>query len=78
MSADRLQLTKDRLTAYYQAELAILAGQEYRIGSRSLRRADLPEVRKAIAELERQVQLLEDQVAGNTSKRARRIVLRDI
>jgi len=78
MSVDRLQLAKDRLTAYYQAELAILSGQEYRIGSRTLRRADLPEVRKAINALERQVQQLEDVATGSTANRARRVVLRDI
>lgn len=79
MSTDRLQLAKDRLAAYYVAELAILEGtQEYKIGSRTIRRADLPEVRKAIIALEKQVQQLEDQASGNTSKRARRVVLRDI
>lgn len=78
MSADRLQLTKDRLTAYYAAELAILSGQEYRIGARTLRRADLKEIRTAVNALEKQVQELEDQIAGNISKRVRRVVLRDI
>lgn len=78
MSTDRLQLTKDRLAAYYAAELAVLSGQEYRIGTRSLRRADLPEVRKAINALEAQVQQLEDAASGNTANRAKRVVLRDI
>lgn len=44
--------TQARLDAYLAAELAILQGQEYRIGSgygaRQLRRADLSEVRAQI------------------------------
>lgn len=78
MSADRLQLAKDRLNAYYEAELAILSGQEYKIGSRTLRRADLKEVRAAINALERQVQELEALQNGNTTARARRVIIRDI
>jgi uncharacterized membrane protein len=78
MSTDRLQKAKDRLNAYYEAELAVLSGQEYRIGSRNLRRADLQEIRSAINELEKLIQQLEDQASGNTANRTRRVVLRDI
>ena len=78
MSTDRLQLAKDRLAAYYQAEMAVLTGQEYTIGSRSLKRADLAQIRSAIKELEGHVQMLEAQASGSTASRARRIVLRDI
>lgn len=79
MAAERLELAKQRLQQYYEAELAVLSGtQEYRLGSRTLRRADLKEIRSAISALERQVQQLEAQVNGNTSSRARRVVLRDI
>lgn len=41
-----------RLQAYLDAEAKILAGQTVRFGDRELRRADLVEVRKAIAELQ--------------------------
>jgi polyhydroxyalkanoate synthesis regulator phasin len=78
MSTDRLQKAKDRLNAYYEAELAILAGQEYRIGTRTLRRADLKEIRSAINELEKLVQRLEAQASGDTTARTRRVVIRDI
>lgn len=78
MLEERLEKVKERLNAYYEAELAILAGQEYRIGSRTLRRADLQEIRAAIASLERQVQMLERQINGGTSARTRRVVLRDL
>jgi hypothetical protein len=74
MSVNRLIKAKERLNAYYEAELAVLSGQEYRIGTRSLRRADLQQIRTAINELERLVQQLE----GSTANRVKRVVLRDI
>jgi len=79
MTNTRLQLVKERLQAYYQAEMAVLTGQEYRIGTRAMRRADLSEIRKAINELEKQVQDLEAQtIGGSRSNRARRVVIRDL
>ncbi len=41
-----------RLAEYYLAESAILRGQEYEIGDRRLKRADLAEIRRAIDDLE--------------------------
>ena len=41
-----------RLNAYYNAEMAVLTGQSYQIGTKRLTRADLSEIRKAIGELE--------------------------
>jgi len=35
----------DMLTLYIQAETAVLAGQEFTLGDRRLRRADLAEIR---------------------------------
>ncbi len=51
--SERLDKVKARLEAYYEAELAILSGQEYSIGSKSLKRADLGHIRAAIKELEK-------------------------
>lgn len=48
MSSD----TAQRLQAYKTAESKVLAGQEVRFGGRSLRMADLSEIRSAIAQLE--------------------------
>lgn len=45
----------DRLAAYLAAELAILGRQSYTIGDRSLTMADLSEVRRAIAALQKEV-----------------------
>lgn len=76
---ERLTRAKTRLDAYYNAEIAILSGQEYRIGTRSLTRADLGEVREAIKELEALITELEYQAQkGGGKRRAYRITLRDL
>lgn len=71
----RLERYKERLTMYYQAEEAVLLNQEYKIGTRSLRRADLSTIREAIEELESQIAALES--TGGKNK-AFRILPRDI
>jgi benzoyl-CoA reductase/2-hydroxyglutaryl-CoA dehydratase subunit BcrC/BadD/HgdB len=76
--SDRLEKAKARLDAYYEAELAVLAGQEYKIGSRSLTRADLGEIKNAIRDLENLIEELEAQVNGQGRRRAYRITLRDL
>ena len=78
MFDDRIKKTRDRLNAYYEAEVAVLSGQEYSIGSRRLVRADLAQIRQAINELEQQLKRLIDKKNGNVASRTRRIVIRDI
>lgn len=57
----RLERLKSILEQYYECETQILTGaQEYSIGGRRMRRADLPEIRKNIKDLEREVALLEN------------------
>lgn len=60
---------------YYEAEEAVLLNQEYTIGSRSLKRADLSTIRAAIKDLEGQIELLES--SGGKNK-AFRLLPRDI
>ena len=60
---------------YYEAEEAVLLNQEYSIGTRSLKRADLSTIRAAIRELEGQIELLEN--SGGQNK-AFRLIPRDI
>lgn len=55
----KLERLKSRLEAYYKAETAILSGQEYTMGSRSLRRADLKTVQSEIKALEKEIDYLE-------------------
>lgn len=46
------QELSEQTSAWKQALLALASGQEYTIGSRKLRRSDLPEVRKTLEFLE--------------------------
>lgn len=56
----RIETKKKRLQMYYDAEEAILAGaQSYSLGTRSLTRANLSEIRKAIDQLEQEIASLE-------------------
>lgn len=55
---EQLERAKKRLDLYYKAEEAILTGQEYTIGSKRLRRADLADVQAVIKTLEKEVQSL--------------------
>lgn len=56
----RLEILKERLQMYYEAERKIVGGAiEYQIGDRRLRRADLTSLRNAITALEDEISLLE-------------------
>ena len=52
---NRKEMLEKRLDAYYKAEMAVLTGQSYQIGTRKLTRADLSEIRKAIEDLETEI-----------------------
>lgn len=71
---ERLKRLKKRLEMYYEAEEAVLLNQEYTIGTKSLKRADLSAIRAAIKEFESQIEQLE---AGG-KKYAGRFIPRDI
>lgn len=60
---------------YYEAEEAVLLNQEYTIGTKSLKRADLSTIRAAIKELEGQIETLE---ASGGKNKAFRILPRDM
>ena len=55
---EKLERTETRLKLYYKAEEAILTGQEYTMGSKRLRRADLADVQSMIRTLEKEVESL--------------------
>ncbi|RKJ18414.1 hypothetical protein D7X48_18220 [bacterium D16-50] len=69
---ERLERARKRLELYYKAEEAILGGQEYTIGSRRLRRADLGTVQSMIKSLENEVKSLE---SGGKNRAVRAIPL---
>lgn len=71
----RLERYRKRLAIYYEAEEAVLLNQEYTIGTKSLKRADLSTIRAAIKDLEGQIEALE--ASGGKSK-AFRFLPRDI
>jgi hypothetical protein len=76
---DRLTRVAKRLDMYYAAEEAVLSGaQSYSLGSRTLTRADLAEIRKVIAKLEDEVDMLQSAVDGNGARRCVRALPRDI
>ena len=75
---ERLARARIRLELYYEAEVAVLAGQSYKIGTRSLERANLAEIRGAIKELENLCEELQAQANGGGPRRAFRITLRDL
>ncbi len=75
LQKERLERYKKRLSMYYEAEEAVLLNQEYTIGSRSLKRADLSTIRTAIKDLEGQIETLES--SGGKNK-AFRLLPRDI
>lgn len=56
---ERLDRAKRRLELYYKTEEAILTGQEYTIGTKRLRRADLEDVQSMIKQLENEVESLQ-------------------
>lgn len=75
---ERTLKIKERLDAYYEAELEVLSGQEYTIGSRKLRRADLPEIRQAIKDLEVAYSEAQRMARGQGQRRSYRITPRDL
>ncbi len=59
---------QEQLEQWRQALLKVSAGQEYTIGSRRLRRADLPEIRQTLDWLNSQP-TVEDELSGRGTPR---------
>ena len=60
----------ERLELYYEAERKVLRGQSYTLGNRQLTRANLAEIRRAIKELESEL----EQMAGRARGLSQRVV----
>lgn len=69
-------INNERLAQYYAAEKAILSGQSYTIGTRTLTRAQLSTVRAAIDDLIAGGATI-DGYTANTSGMAKRVVFMD-
>ncbi len=75
---EKLKKKKNRLEMYYQAEEAILGGaQSYSLGTRSLTRANLADIRTMIDKLEDEISELESIVDGRKPRKAFAVVPRD-
>ena len=66
-----LDVKRNRLLLYHEAEAAILAGQSYEIENLSLTRADLSKVTDMIAKLENEIIKLEDALLSESKQRSR-------
>lgn len=73
-----LDRAKLHLEAWLDAELAVSQGQAYTIGSRSLTRANLAEIRKQIEYWKKQVDELEVMSKGGRIRRGKRFIPRDL
>ena len=65
MAGITLATAQAQLDAYLAAETAILSGQEYVIGSRRMKRADLAAVQAGIILWDRRVKDLSSRAAGH-------------
>lgn len=74
MSGITLDRAKQHLEAWLDAELVVSTGKSYRIGPRSLERADLADIRKQIFFWRREIARLQ----GKGSRRVMRHVPRDL
>ena len=76
MASWTLEVARTHLDAYLEADLALATGKSYKIGSRSLTRADLSEIKERIQFWSNEVERLE---AGRKKGiRAFRAVPRDL
>ncbi|MCI8935213.1 MAG: hypothetical protein HFE80_12055 [Clostridiaceae bacterium] len=78
MAGITLKIAKKHLNAWLEAELEVTTNQSYTIGSRSLTRADLSDIREQIAFWEGKVAALENQEKRGGRNRIIRVVPRDL
>ncbi len=75
---EKIKKKKTRLDMYYAAEQAILGGaQSYSMGTRTLTRANLSEIKNMIDTLEDEIDQLEKQQSGRKPRKAFGVVPRD-
>lgn len=73
-----VERAQKHLEAWLDAELAVTTGQSYSIGSRSLTRANLAEIRKQIDYWRNRLDEAKITERGGKIKRARRFIPRDL
>lgn len=73
-----LEIAKKHLEAWLEAEIAVTTGQSYTIGSRTLTRASLAEIRNQIEYWNNKVTKEENIAKRNGRNRVIRVVPRDL
>lgn len=69
MSGIDLTTAQTQLNTYIAAEAAVLGGQEYKIGTRMMKRADLAAIRDGITYWNNQVRILSQSTSGKGRSR---------
>lgn len=78
MAGITLETAKKHLDAWLEAEMTVTTGQSYTIGSRTLTRANLTEIRNAIDYWNGKVSQMENVERTGGRNRVRRVVPRDL
>jgi hypothetical protein len=74
----QIEIARHHLNAWLEAELELTTHQSYKIGSRSLTKADLGEIRKQIEFWQNRVAQLENAEKRGGRNRVVRVVPRDL
>lgn len=75
MTGWTLETAQEHLNTWLEASKAVATGQSYRIGTRSLERANLKEIQEQILFWRNEVARLQ---SGRTGRRVMRVVPRDL
>ena len=78
MAGITLETAQKHLDVWLEAEMTVATGQSYTIGSRTLTRANLTEIRNAIEYWNGKVQKLENIQRKGGRNRIKRVVIRDL
>lgn len=77
MAAVTLEQAKEMLASWLEAEKAVMSNQSYSIGSRSITRANLSEIRKSIQYWSKIIDLKERKKRGKGTARISSIIPMD-
>ena len=78
MAGITLETAQTHLDAWLEAEMQVTNAQSYTIGSRTLTKANLTEIRNAIEYWQQKVTILENLKKNNGRSRVKRFVPRDL
>ena len=78
MAGITLETAQKHLDAWVEAEMQVTNAQSYTIGSRTLTKANLTEIRNAIEYWQQKVTILENLKKNNGRSRVKRFVPRDL